>query len=228
MIKQWLEEYHPSKQVTAEQALREIMQESSSHDNSTRELSTILNDAFSKADQNENNDGTELGLEPLLQYIVLGIEIRNRVGAIDSCRFLIDELLIPMQTFVAQMLKDAAMKKDNSSNVIMKGTILLSYSVLGALKSVTRSIEKDEDVGKYLIELEEVYTTIDSILVSHRSLTYFIPCVDLLLNPIFAANISLGCSIKRYDKAHGRLESLLLKVMSNQHYRVINGSFCVL
>ena len=27
MIKQWLEEYHPSKQVTAEQALREIMQE---------------------------------------------------------------------------------------------------------------------------------------------------------------------------------------------------------
>jgi Putative zinc-finger domain len=186
-----------------------------SHDNTllgsaTSDLTSVLREAFALSNLNERAD-VDVGLDALLQDISLGIKIRDCLASVGSCRTLIDEMLLPMQSFIARIFNDSAKNNTMLTSNIVRGTVRIAFVVLGALKSVTRRIDKDEAIEKYQIELEELYNTIDSILLSHRSFTNGIPCVDLLLNPIFAANIALACSIKRYDKAHGRLENLLLK-----------------
>lgn len=95
--------------------------------------------------------------------------------------------------------------------VYLKGVTLISYVVFGALEGTAARIGADNQVDILQMELRELCIVIDKALTEVRSLMLFILAMDLLLSPVIAANIALAATAKLYDKAHRRLENLLIK-----------------
>ena len=83
--------------------------------------------------------------------------------------------------------------------------------ILPVCKAVLKTLEKaslDLSRGE-VTELEHVYHKVDRALLSSLYLVFDDTFSQILLTPLFAANISLACNLKLYQKAHARLESLL-------------------
>lgn len=106
------------------------------------------------------------------------------------------------------MFQRALDNDEEPTEVVLKGIAIICYIIFGALESGANYFQ----TGAANNELRELHSVIDNILIQIRSLSSAIPIMDLLLSPVFAANVALAVSLKLYDTAHYRLESLLCKL----------------
>jgi Putative zinc-finger domain len=147
----------------------------------------------------------------LLHSVRVVSQLRPGISQIASIRILVDDILYPSFNEVKKMFQLAVEKAEAPTRVVLKGVILLANVVFGALESAANQLRTDEQMGGVNTALRELHSVIDKILTELRALSSSLPMMDLLLSPVFAANVALAVSIKLYDSAHYRLESLLGK-----------------
>ena len=145
----------------------------------------------------------------LIKTVQSAIQLKRLVAqSEESIRDLIDAVLYPSLNVVQVFLGSTS---ECSELLFLRGTIIISYVVLGVLECTSARIGADHQVSKVQSELRELHNVIDKVLTKVRSLTSSVPMMDLLLSPVLAANVALAATAKLYDKAHKRLEDLLVQ-----------------
>jgi hypothetical protein len=86
-------------------------------------------------------------------------------------------------------------------------TTALGQAVLRALKGAADQTHDNDQV--HSVELGRLYSRIDSFLLRLLQEVYEESLVQILLAPLFAANIALACTLKLYGSAHVRLQFLI-------------------
>jgi hypothetical protein len=145
----------------------------------------------------------------LLEDVSRGASLKKVASEASSIRSLIDDILEPAWLAGKEMLRANLASEDKPTSVYLRAVLTIGYVVLGAVEKAARLIPCDQLIGEVKTELAELYSTIDKILLALRRLVRQLPWMDLLLSPLFAANISLACTIQLYEKSQHRLESLL-------------------
>jgi hypothetical protein len=146
----------------------------------------------------------------LLEDICRGCSLKTAASEISSIRSLIDDVVQPSWLACKEWLRNHTVE-ERTSSLLLKTILLMGYILLGALEKAAGLIPSDDLVAELKAELTELYSTIDRILSALRRETRLLPWVDLILSPLFAANVSLACTIQLYEKAQNRLESLVYR-----------------
>lgn len=100
----------------------------------------------------------------------------------------------------------------------IKGTIVMGLIVLGCLESFSTLIHDDRLNASVAASLITVDRTVSNILNGLSKLFACVPMIELLLSPLYAANVATATFVRRYSMAYQRLVRLLA-IKSHQHQR---------
>jgi hypothetical protein len=145
----------------------------------------------------------------LLEDVCKGASLQKVASEASSIRCLIDDILEPTWLAAKEVLRANPVSEDKATSIYLRAVLTIGYVVLGSVEKAASLIPCDQLIPNVKTELEELYSTIDKILLALRRLVRQLPWMDLLLSPLFAANVSLACTIQLYEKSQHRLESLL-------------------
>lgn len=110
------------------------------------------------------------------------------------------------------------LKPDEMTWAGIKGVTVMGLIVLGCLESFAILIHDDQLNASIAASLITVDSTVSKIVKGLSQLFSSVPMIDLLLSPLYAANVAATTFVKRYSIAYQRL-ARLLNFKSKHHQR---------
>jgi hypothetical protein len=155
----------------------------------------------------------------LLEDVCRGTALKKAASEASSIRCLIDDVLEPTWLAAKETFGVNLVRENRSTAIFLRAVLTIGYIVLGAVEKAANLIPVDHLIADVKTELAELYSTIDKILLALRRAVRQLPWMDLLLSPLFAANVSLACTIQLCDKSQHRLESRSGREVGSTHNR---------
>jgi hypothetical protein len=173
-----------------------------------------------KPRQNDINHGTAslffLSSGGTLECLSLINRVQFSLNAIASLDSLMNTALRSSWSAFNHLFEDKKSGSSSSRHDLLFFSQIGSI-VLACLRRASTAIElSDTGFAKSLMDYIELYNLTETILCWLESIPSTESWIDLLLAPLFAANIALGCRLQQYDKICRRLQDFLMHRPRNE------------
>jgi ribosomal protein L7Ae-like RNA K-turn-binding protein len=149
-------------------------------------------------------------LKSLKDDISHGILLCASASKAIELRDIIDQLQ-PAWNAAKDILRRVVSDDQNDMSAAFRSILIqMGYCILGCIKRAADFVDNNGEKQGLKTDIAELYVAIDKIVSSLNRMASRIPLLQLLLSPLFAANLSLACTTQLYDRVQNRLEDLLL------------------
>ena len=183
-------------------------------DSAGKVLDFLKYDAFvwkkeTTLDEELNSQSLSKMLHLFLDDFKTARETRGHMSGLLSLPFLIDQVLPRSLQLFQDLVKSGLEAERKPTRVVFKRVSILSEVIFGSIENAASRICVDENVEQHKSDCLALFVTIDRILKAVQKEAPLFPPLELILSPLFAANCALASTIKLYDRAHQKLQSLL-------------------